>query len=159
SLGVISMQSETVFASITLPAPTTFAFKCSPPTPTRCLSANGVSWRPPCFRTNLRFEPNSSHHLEECPMRGRRLRSRRVKKFRPLIPNTIFSDWLAGDGSVIRRDRRTAPAIFFATDEIVGVAKTRVSEAEMIQSATARILSGTNSVRQGHDCVCNGNAH
>src|SRR5262245_49029855 len=48
------MQSEIVFVSITPPAPTTFASKCSPPTPTHCLSANGVSWLPPCFKTDGR---------------------------------------------------------------------------------------------------------
>src|SRR5207249_11036892 len=51
------MQSEIVFASITPPAPTTFAFKCSRPTPTRCLSANGVSWLPLCFKTTYGSSP------------------------------------------------------------------------------------------------------
>jgi len=37
------MQSDIVFVSITPPAPTTFAFKCSPPTAPRCLFANGVN--------------------------------------------------------------------------------------------------------------------
>ncbi len=46
-------KARKIGRDITPPAPTTFAFKCSPPTPTRCLSANGVSWLPLCFRTNL----------------------------------------------------------------------------------------------------------
>src|SRR5439155_5806896 len=50
-------QSEIVFASITPPAPTTFAFKCSPPTAARCLSASGVSWLPLCFKQTYGSSP------------------------------------------------------------------------------------------------------